>query len=116
VALGLVLVVVGCGSSKSSLVTVSGTLGWTGGVVGPRGPIGHVMPGTVTLKSAAGTTVVTADSHGHFSTRVRRGTYVVTGTSPNFISNGVRVTCTVAGGPVDASRDRAGILVLCEGT
>ncbi|MBV9098393.1 MAG: hypothetical protein JO079_10075, partial [Frankiaceae bacterium] len=98
-------------------VTVSGTLGWQGGVRGPgSSPPYHVMPGTVVFTGHGETRSVTADAQGHFTARLPRGTYVVTGTSSHFIVNGVEAPCRLASGPLDASRDRSGVLLLCEGT
>jgi hypothetical protein len=119
VPLGLLLgllVLSGCGGSpKSVYVTVSGTLGWSGGARTAGSPPYHLMPGTVTLKGAGTTRTVSADASGHFSARVPRGSYVVTATSSHFIVNGAMPTCTAVGGRVDASHDRTGILVLCSG-
>jgi hypothetical protein len=104
----------GCSSSPSAQVTISGTLAWTGGVPNRTGAPYNVIPGTVTLRGGTATVTVSADANGRFSARVARGTYVVTGKSPKFTVNGVQVTCTVAAGSVDATRDRAGIVVLCQ--
>ena len=111
----LVVALAGCTSSSSSTVTVSGTLGWDGGVATPSSPPYHVMPGVVVLTGGGQTRTVKADAQGHFSARVPRGTYVVTGTSSHFNANGIEGTCRAAG-TVDASRDRTGVLVLCVGT
>ena len=107
----------GCtASTPSPTVTVSGTLGWTGGVRGPgTSPPYHVMPGKVMFAAYGETRSVTADAQGHFTARLPRGTYVVTGVSSHFIVNGVEATCRLADGPLDASRDRDGVLILCEG-
>ena len=115
VAGALVIALAGCTSSSSSTVTVSGTLGWDGGVAMASNPPYHVMPGVVVLTGGGRTRTVTADAQGHFSARVPRGTYVVTGTSSHFNINGIEGTCRAAG-TIDASRDRAGVLVLCIGT
>lgn len=119
IAGALVLALAGCDSSSSSAtVTVSGTLAYSGGVVGIGGSGSpyHVMPGTVYLKSGGETRSVAADEQGHFSARVPPGIYVVTGKSSHFTVNGVLVACTAVGGKVDASRDRSGVIVLCAGT
>lgn len=112
---GVVAMVSGCTSSSSSTVTVSGTLGWQGGLAAPSGPRYHLMPGVVVFTGGGQTRSVTADANGHFSIRVPRGTYVVTGTSSHFIVGTIEGTCR-ANGDVDASHDRSGVLVLCEGT
>lgn len=117
VAAALVLALAGCSSSSSSAttVTVSGTLAFTGGVRSPHSPPYIAMPGTVYLKHGSETHSVTADTQGHFTARVPRGVYVVTGKSSHFTVNGVLATCTAVGGDVDASQDRSGVVVLCVG-
>jgi len=110
----LLVALAGCTSASSSTVTVSGTLAWNGGVATSSSPPYHVMPGVVVLTGGGQTRTVTADAQGHFSARVPRGTYVVTGTSSHFNVNGIEGTCRAAG-TVDASRDRSGVLVLCAG-
>lgn len=116
-ALAAAVALTGCTSgSPSPTVTVSGTLGWSGGARGPSRPPYHVMPGRVMFTARGETHSVSADAQGHFTARLPRGTYVVTATSSHFIVNGAQATCRLAGGPLDVSRDRSGVVVLCEGT
>jgi hypothetical protein len=117
-SLAAVALAAGCTSTPSptATVTVTGTLGWDGGARLPNSPPYHVMPGTVTFTGHGETRSVAADASGHFSARLPRGTYVVTGVSSHFVTNGVETTCRAMGGPLDASHDRSGVLVLCVGT
>jgi len=106
----------GCASTPSATATVSGTLGWSGGPRAPHSPPYHVMPGTVLFTAHGEVHSVAADAQGHFTARLPRGTYVVTGMSSHFVVNGAETTCRLAGGPLDASHDRSGVLLLCIGT
>ncbi|MDQ1746224.1 MAG: hypothetical protein QOD07_487 [Frankiaceae bacterium] len=115
-SLAAAVLAVGCTSTPSPTVTVTGTLGWSGGVRAPHSPPYHVMPGALLFTGHGKTYSASADESGHFTTRLPRGTYVVTGVSAHFVVNGVEATCRAIGGPVDASRDRSGVLVLCIGT